>query len=90
MKKRDRLEVIHDILKAIQDSGNSVRPTQLLRQSNLSSERFNEYVGELMQKGFVRDLSDKHEKRYFTLTDKGHLYLERYRALHAFIDEFDL
>jgi predicted transcriptional regulator len=53
MKKRDRLEVIHDILKLIRDHNNSIRPTPLLRFSNLSSQSFNDYMKELKEKDLV-------------------------------------
>ena len=36
IRKRDRLEVIFDILKIIRDHQNSIKPTPLLRYSNLS------------------------------------------------------
>jgi predicted transcriptional regulator len=52
-KKRERLEVIWDILKVIQDSNNSIKPTRLLYASNLSPQMFKEYVEELKTKDFV-------------------------------------
>ena len=89
MKKRERLEVIHDILRIISEHGNSIKPTPLLRYSNLSSERFAEYLHELLSKGFVREVDAK-GRRFLTLTDKGALYVQKYRAISEFIDEFDL
>jgi len=89
-RKRDRLEVIHDILKAVQESGNSIKPTPLLRKSNLSSQSFSEYFPDLLTKGFVKELSDKKGKKRITLTDRGFHYLEKYRAFKGFIDEFEL
>jgi predicted transcriptional regulator len=90
MKKRDRLEVIHDILKVIADHRNSIKPTPLLRYSNLSSQRFAEYGNELTEKEFVRIIEDKAGKKVYTLTDKGYKYLERYSTIRGFIDDFNL
>ena len=90
MKKRDRLEVIFDILKIIRDKNNSIKPTPLLRYSNLSSTSFSDYYGELISKNFVKELLDKKEKKYITLTDKGFKYLEKYKTILGFIDEFEL
>jgi len=59
MRKRDRLEVIHDFLRIIQENNNSIKPTPLLRKSNLSSQSFSEYLGELVSKGFVKEIEDK-------------------------------
>ncbi len=89
-RKRDRLEVIHDFLKIVQDSNNSIKPTPLLRKSNLSSQSFAEYLGELVDKGLVKEVPDKKGKKYITLTDKGFLFLEKYGLIKGFIEEFEL
>jgi predicted transcriptional regulator len=89
-KKRDRLEIIYNILKIIHDNKNSIRPTPLLRFSNVSSQSFSEYYTELISKGFIRENSDSKEKKYVSLTDKGFVYLEKYRYILEFIDEFEL
>ncbi len=90
MRKRDRLEVIHDILNIISERDNSIKPTPLLRFSNLSSQRFSEYLHELLEKELVREGIDKKKRRYLTLTDKGFRYLERYKTITGFIDDFGL
>ena len=90
MMKRDRLEIIRDILKVIAHKNNSIKPTPLLRYSNLSSQRFTEYLAELKEKGLIRELEDNKNKRFITLTDKGFKYLEKYKTIVGFIDEFEL
>ena len=62
----------------------------LLRRSNLSSQSFVEYYRELLAKGFIKEIVDKKKKRYITLTDKGFEYLEKYKKVLGFIDEFEL
>jgi len=89
-KKRDRLEVIFDILKLISNNQNSIKPTPLLRQSNLSSSSFLQYYGDLIQKELVREIVDKSGGKYITLTDKGFRYLEKYTLILGFIKEFEL
>ncbi|MGV8087311.1 MAG: winged helix-turn-helix domain-containing protein [Candidatus Woesearchaeota archaeon] len=89
-KKRDRLEVIFDILKNISDEHNSIRSTPLLRKSNLSSNSFNEYYHELISKEFVKEIKDKKGIKYITLTDKGYRFLEKYRMIKGLIEEFEL
>lgn len=89
-RKRDRLEVIYDILKVIRDKNNSIKPTPLLRYSNLSSQSFSEYYKELLSKGLVKELLDKKKRKSITLTDKGFEYLEKYNMIKGFINEFDL
>ena len=89
-KKRERLEVIYEILKIISDSNNSIRPTPLLRRSNLSSSGFYGYYHELIAKGFIKEADDSRARTYVTLTDKGFAYLEKYRLILGFISEFEL
>ena len=89
-KKRDRLEVIFDILSIISKNNNSIKPTPLLRQSNLSSNSFGEYYKELTNKNLVKELQDKNGKKYVTLTDQGFNYISKYKYIKGFISEFDL
>ncbi len=88
--KRERLEVIYDILKIIQDNNNSIKPTPLLRFSNLSFNSFSIYEKDLIKKDFIRLCEDKKGKKYYTLTDKGFIYLDKYSMIKNFISEFDL
>ena len=89
-KKRDRLEIIYQMLKLIQEHHNSIRPTPLLRYTNISSQSFSEYYNELIEKGFIREVQEKGNRNYVTLTDKGFKYLEKYQYILGFIDEFEL
>jgi predicted transcriptional regulator len=89
-QKRDRLELIRDILQVIQSNKNEIKPTPLLRYSNLSSQRFAEYITELKEKQFVQEKRDKKGRKYFSLTEKGSRYLEKYNTIKRFIEDFDL
>ncbi len=89
MNKRGKLEIIRDILENIKQNSNSIKSTPLLRKSNLSSARFKEYYSELLEKGFVREFEKKKEK-FVSLQDKGMKFLERYKSIKDFIDEFEL
>ncbi|NCN86337.1 hypothetical protein GW932_00745 [archaeon] len=90
MKKRERLEVIKDILTIIKQKNNSIKRTPLLRYSNLSSQRFNEYYLELIEKNFIKEIQDKKGKTFVTLTDRGFRFLEKYSIIINFIDDFGL
>ena len=87
MTKRNKLEIIKDILKIIRDN-HSIRPTPLLRRSNISSSRFKEYYTELLEKEFIGETHGKNKQ--ITLTEKGNRYLEKYSTIVNFIDEFEL
>lgn len=89
-KKRDRLEVIYDILNVIRDNHNSIKQTPLLRKSNLSSQSFSDYYDELKSKEFIKEVFDKNDRKYISLSDKGFQFLEKYQTITKFIEEFDL
>lgn len=90
VKKRERLEVIYDILNIIKNHNNSIKPTPLLRYSNLSFNSFQEYEEDLLKKKFVLEIIDKKGKKHYSLTDKGFEYLNKYKIILGFIDEFEL
>lgn len=89
-KKRDRLEIIYNILKIIQDKNNSIRRTPLLRFANISSQSFSDYYSELLKKEFIKEVPDKKDRIFVTLTDKGFQYIEKYKTILGFIEEFEL
>ena len=88
MGKRDRLSVIYDILKIIQDNHNSIKPTPLLRKSNLSTLRFKQYYEDLLKKELIKETENK--GKFVNLTEKGFRFLDKYKTILNFIDEFDL
>jgi len=87
--KRNKLEIIRDILKIIKENHNLIKPTPLLRKSNLSSTRFNKYFQDLLKKGFVNEKGIK-GSRTISLTEKGFKYIEKYSSIMGFIEEFEL
>ncbi|MBU0958993.1 MAG: winged helix-turn-helix transcriptional regulator [Nanoarchaeota archaeon] len=89
MAKRNKLEIIQNILKIIQENHNSIKPTPLLRQSNISTTRFKEYFNDLIKKKIIKEINHK-ENKYISLTEKGFKFLEKYRTIINFIDEFEL
>lgn len=88
-KKRERLEVIRDILTAVKNNS-KIKPTRLLYSSNLSPQMFKTYINELISKKFVSLDIDKKEKKSFSLTKKGHEFLQKYRVIESFIENFGL
>jgi predicted transcriptional regulator len=90
MKKRERLEIIKDILRVIQENRNSIRQTPLIRKSNMSTSKFKEYFNELLEKGFVKEIKGDLGEKIVTLTQKGFEFLEKYKTIVNFIEEFEL
>jgi len=88
-KKRDRLQIIYDILKAVHDKNNRIRPTHILYKSNLSHQMMEEYLKDLINKEFIVMNDDKGSKTY-SLTQKGFDYLNKYKLIAEFTDSFGL
>ena len=87
MAKRERLDIINDILRVVNTVG-EVRPTPLMRKSNLSPQMFKEYVEELVSKGFITEHEEDHT--YYTINRKGLEFLAEYRRIQDFIKDFGL
>jgi predicted transcriptional regulator len=88
-KRRDRLEIIHDILKTIQDR-KKVKPTHILYKSNLSHQMLTEYLTELISKGFIMEERDKKGRKTYSLAEKGFKYLADYSRITAFLESYGL
>lgn len=88
-KKRERLEVIKDILNAIR-TNRKIKPTRLLYASNLSPQMFKDYVNELIKKEFIKLDIDEKEKKTFSITRKGMEFLQEYKVIENFVENFGL
>lgn len=87
-ERRDKLDIIGDILKAVQDKGGRIKPTHLLYKSNLSHEGMKRYIDELKMKLMLLEEEDKAQNKFFVITDKGLKFLEDYKKIREFTDSF--
>ena len=74
----------------IRRNRNSIKPTPLLRYSNLSSQRFSKYLNELIEKGFIKESYTNNKRKVIELTEKGNKYLQNYKMIKKFIEDFNL
>ncbi|HIJ10457.1 TPA: hypothetical protein HA278_00240 [Candidatus Woesearchaeota archaeon] len=94
--RRSRLELIFDILLAIQNKGGVIKPTHLMYKSNLSHKLLNNYLEELLEKELVviREEEAKKKKQKSSkkvhITDKGLSFLAEFRRMREFTDAFGL
>ena len=93
--RRSRLELIFDILLAIQNKGGTIKPTHLMYKSNLSHKLLNHYLEELVGKELVEIAEHQVKKRQKStktvlITDKGLSFLAEYRRMREFTDAFGL
>jgi predicted transcriptional regulator len=93
--RRSRLELIFDILLAIQNKGGKIKPTHLMYKSNLSHKLLNSYLDELIQKELVvieEEIVKKKKapNKIVLITDKGLGFLAEFRRMREFTDAFGL
>jgi len=89
VRKRNKLQIIYDILKVIKGKNGKIKPTHILYKSNLSYSMMEEYLGELISKKFIIEIKEKQSKTY-SLTEKGIKYLDEYKFIIEFSDSFGL
>ena len=87
--KRDRLEIFHDMLKAINNKNGKIKPTHLMYKSNLSHSMLNEYLVELIKRKFIEEIETSDGKSYI-ITKAGLEYIEKYSSIIKFVDSFGL
>ena len=89
IKKRTRLEIMHDILKVIRNKNGKIKPTHILYKSNLSYQMMEEYLKELIEKNFILEIKTKSGRTY-SLTEKGFNFLDKYSMIKDFTTSFGL
>jgi predicted transcriptional regulator len=90
-KKRSKLEIVYDILRVIRDRNGRIKPTHILYKSNLSYQMMEEYLTELIGKGFIMEIVNKKDgKKTYAITEKGLNYLNKYRVITDFVGSFGL
>jgi predicted transcriptional regulator len=86
-ERREKLDIIKDILEAIRDKGGVIKPTHLLYKSNLSHDSMKRYVGNLIEKEMISEIQEKRSKKY-SITEKGLKFITDYQQIRNFTDSF--
>ena len=85
--KRERLQLIHDILKVIRDG--KKKPTHIMYKANLSHQMLEEYLKDLLSKEFIVVMKHGRAKTY-SITEKGLKYVGEYDVIKKFVESFGL
>jgi predicted transcriptional regulator len=88
-RKRSRLEIIGDMLIAIQEKGGQIKPTHLMYKSNLSHSQMSSYLEEMINKEFIGKIK-KESYEYIIITDRGCSFLEKLREMREFEKTFGI
>jgi len=86
--RRSKIEIINDILTAIQDKDGRIKPTHLLYKSNLSHKKMMDYVGDLIKKKMIEE--ELVDGKYYLITEKGRKYIAEFKKIKEFSDSFGL
>lgn len=92
--RRSRLELVFDILQAIQNKGGRIKPTHLMYKSNLSHKLLSSYMDELIAKEMIEIIEVEGKKKKISkvvgITDKGFNFLAEFRKMREFTEAFGL
>jgi len=88
VKKRSRLEIISDMLSAIQNKGGRIKPTHLMYKANLSHEQLTSYLEELVEKELVEEIKSEKKNKYFIITERGDHFVQKIKEMKQFEKSF--
>ena len=88
-KKRNKLQIIHDILVVIKEKNGKIKPTHILYKSNLSHSMMEQYLSDIISSGLAKQIDLKKGKTY-EITEKGISYLSEYNLIKNFSESFGL
>jgi len=88
-ERREKLEIVRDILSAIYEKKGRIKPTHLLYKSNLAHNKLKIYLGDLIQKELVKEENQDRSKMYL-ITEKGIKFLNEYKRVQEFMESFGL
>ena len=80
-KRRDRLNIIAEVLKIAKDGS---LKTQIMYNANLSFAQLNEYLSFLMRMNLLK-IEKEEKKIVYKITAKGEKYLESYKEISSLV-----
>jgi len=88
-RKRERSDIILDMLISIQNKGGRIKPTHLMYKANLAHKQMKLYLEDLIEKDFIHKIKDK-GYGYIIITDTGTKFVEKMRQMKEFERTFGL
>jgi predicted transcriptional regulator len=87
-KKRNKLEMISDILKILQNQ-KYVKITHLIYKANLSSQSIKPYIQDLLKNNLIEEIIVE-ERKFYKLAKKGQEFLSEYYKIKNIAESFGL
>ena len=88
-RKRNRVEIIHDMLRIIQDKGGKIRKTHLMYKANLSHKQMTLYLDELIGNKLI-EMINVGDKNLIAVTQRGREFFIKYAQMREFEKTFGL
>jgi len=88
-RKRNKADIIHDMLRIIRENGDRVKKTHLMYKANLSHKQMESYLSELIKNGLI-EKNTSENKHTIKVTKKGNDFLVKYTQVKEFEKTFGL
>ena len=89
VRKRERREIILDMLISIQNKQGKIKPTHLMYKANLAYPQMQSYLEDLINKELVKKVKEKNYE-YIIITDVGSRFVEKIKLMKEFEKTFGL
>jgi predicted transcriptional regulator len=89
VRRRERSDIVLDMLLSIQEKGGRIKPTHLMYKANLAHNQMKAYLEELVEKNFVKKIK-KNNYEYITITNNGLKFIQKIREMKEFEKTFGL
>ena len=86
-RKRERLDIIRDMLVSIQERGGEIKPTHLMYKANLAHRQLKSYLEELIEKELVKKITKKNNE-YIIITENGEKFIQELKKVKDFQEMF--
>jgi len=87
--RRSKILIFRDMLRTIQRKDGKAKPTHILYGANLSHDRLKNYLGKLMEDGFIeKKIENGHS--YYIITIKGREFLSGFKKIQEFSEAFGI
>ena len=81
--RREKIDIIYDMLVAIRNSNGKIKPTHLLYKSNLTHTKMKEYLKILIEKNHIIEIHEKN-KKFYGINDDGLKFITEYEKMKEF------